>query len=67
MSKKRFRNYGLWVAVGALIVNILIYANVITVSEQANVENLIKGFLHLLELAGIISNPTKPDNKGFNI
>jgi uncharacterized membrane protein len=67
MNKKRLRNYGLWVAVGALLVNILIYANIITVSEQANIENLIQGFLHLLELAGIISNPTKPDNKGFNI
>jgi uncharacterized membrane protein len=59
----RFRNYGLWVAVSALIIDVLIYANVITVTESGQIQALIQRGLEVLVLAGIISNPSI--GKGF--
>jgi uncharacterized membrane protein len=59
----RFRNYGLWVAASALVIDVLIYANVITVAESDQVQALVQRGLEVLVLAGIISNPSQ--GKGF--
>jgi len=65
--KKRYKNYGLWVSVVALVVNVLIYTDVITISESETVTMLANRFLDILALAGIINNPTKPESKGYNL
>lgn len=56
MDLKRFQNYGLWVAVFALVP--LIFeaagANVL----PANYETLTTAILGVLVLAGVVNNPT---------
>jgi uncharacterized membrane protein len=66
-NKKRLRNYGLWVAVLSLVTNILIYSGVITVAESEELTAIVQRFLDLLVLLGILSNPTNPNGKGFNL
>lgn len=66
IDKKRLRNYGLWLAVSALVIDLLIYANIITV-PKAEIEMFVQRFLEIMILLGIVSNPTRPDSKGFNL
>lgn len=65
--KTRYKNYGLWVAALALIVDILIYSGAIPISESEAVRVFINRGLEILILLGVISNPTNPDSKGFNL
>lgn len=73
MNKKRWRNYALWVSVtsqallliqlighltGAFDVTDIMKQDILTVVDVA---------LGLLATLGIISNPTKPDNQGYNL
>ncbi|GIQ70782.1 holin [Xylanibacillus composti] len=67
MNKKRLRNYGLWAAVGALVIDVGIYAGFIPMSESEALNRFVISGLNVLVLAGIVSNPTKPDGKGFNL
>jgi uncharacterized membrane protein len=67
LNKKRLRNYGMWAAVISLAADILIYAGVITVSESETLTSIAQRILELLVLLGIISNPTNPNGKGFNL
>jgi uncharacterized membrane protein len=67
MNKKRLKNYGLWIAVISLVTDVLIYSNVIPVSESQAITGYAQRGLELLVLLGIVSNPTKPDGKGFNL
>lgn len=63
---KRIRNYGLWAAIFAfipLLVEALGDYNIL-VELPGNYEKIVIGFLGILVLAGIISNPTT-ENKGF--
>lgn len=66
-EKKRLKNFGLWVAIVALAIDVLIYAGVVPVSEEAALKGFVQRALEALVLLGIISNPTKPDGKGFNL
>lgn len=65
--KQRFKNYGLWVALIALILDILVYAGVIPLTETEHINMFIQRGLELLVAVGILSNPTKPDGSGFNL
>lgn len=67
MQKKRLRNYGLWLAVIALFIDLGIYAGIIPASESGAITAFAQRGLEVLVLLGIISNPTKPDGKGFNL
>jgi len=66
-EKKRFRNYGLWVAVIALLLDVGIYTGIVPASESETLMSFAQRALEVLVLLGIISNPTKPDGKGFNL
>jgi uncharacterized membrane protein len=63
---KRLKNYGLWVAVFALIPIIADSLKVynINVILPGNYDKLVVGVLGILVLAGIVSNPST-ENKGF--
>ncbi len=62
LDKKRLKNYGLWVAVAAFIPMLLESFGLDVLPENYN--QLIKSFLGILVLLGIINNPTT-ENKGF--
>lgn len=66
-NKKRLRNYGLWVAVIALVIDVLIFTDVISAGESETLTGIAQRGLELLVLLGIVSNPTKPDGGGFNL
>ncbi|WP_432408574.1 holin [Wukongibacter sp. M2B1] len=63
---KRLQNYGLWAAILAFIPLLADSLKVydINVILPGNYEGLVKGFLGILVLAGILSNPTT-SNKGY--
>lgn len=67
MSKKRLRNRGLWVAIAALVLRILVHYGVIPEAESTVLMSFVEHGLDVLILLGIISNPTKPDGKTFNL
>ena len=67
LSKQRFRNVGLWIALTSLVLDILIYAGKINVSDKQEVEILVQRGLEILIGLGVLSNPTKQDGKGFNL
>ncbi|MGG7178619.1 holin [Clostridium paraputrificum] len=56
MENSRFKNYGLWVSIAALIPLILngLGINIL----PANYEEITQAILSILVMAGIISNPT---------
>jgi uncharacterized membrane protein len=58
---KRFKNYGLWVAVAALIGMILQDAGVSITPEKYDA--YVNAILTVLVLAGIVNNPTS--GRGF--
>lgn len=62
MDKKRFKNYGLWLAIAALIPMILngFGINVL----PSNYNEIVNAILAILVMAGILNNPTT-DNKWF--
>lgn len=66
-NKQRLKNYGLWSAVFALVVDLLIYGGVIEVSQSEELKFFAQRLLEMFVLLGILSNPTKPDGKGFNL
>lgn len=55
---ERFKNYGLWFALSALVIDLLIYANVLTVAESGEIEMLVQRALEVLVIAGILNNPS---------
>jgi uncharacterized membrane protein len=58
---KRFKNYGLWVAVAALVGMILQDAGVSVTPEKY--DGYVDAILTVLVLAGIINNPSS--GRGF--
>lgn len=62
MDKSRFKNYGLWVSILALIPLVLngFGVNVL----PPNYEEITQAILSILVMAGILSNPTT-DSKWF--
>ncbi|GIP35524.1 holin [Paenibacillus sp. J2TS4] len=66
LGKKRWRNYGLWAALIALVTDILIYAGLISFTQE-EVEFVTQRILEILVLLGILNNPTSPAGKGFNL
>lgn len=65
MNKKRLKNYGLWVAVASLILMIIQMFGVEIAPEKY--DQIVNAILGVLTLLGVISNPTKPNGKGFNL
>lgn len=66
-SKTRLRNVAMWTAGASLVLDILIYSNVITLVESEQINMLIQRGLELLIIGGILSNPSNPNSKGFNL
>jgi len=72
MKKQRFRNYALWASLVsqlALLVQVLAFAMGWQIEDEqiqawVAVADVILGILSTL---GIISNPTKPDSRGYNL
>jgi uncharacterized membrane protein len=62
LDKKRLKNYGLWVAVAAFIPMLLEAFGLDVLPENYN--QIVKSFLGILVLLGIINNPTT-ENPGF--
>ena len=62
MDMSRFRNYGLWVSIAALIPMILKVFGVDVIPEDY--ENIVQTILSILVMAGILNNPTTK-TKGF--
>ncbi|MGL6173444.1 MAG: hypothetical protein ACRC1P_02395 [Cellulosilyticaceae bacterium] len=58
---ERFKNYGLWVSIAALIPLILQAFGISIIPDYNQIVNAI---LSILVMAGILSNPTT-DNKWF--
>jgi uncharacterized membrane protein len=58
---KRFKNYGLWVAVAALVGMILQDAGISITPEKYDA--YVNAILTVLVLAGIVNNPTS--GRGF--
>jgi uncharacterized membrane protein len=58
---KRFKNYGLWVAVAALVGMVLQDAGVSITPEKYDA--YVNAILTVLVLAGIVNNPTS--GRGF--
>jgi uncharacterized membrane protein len=61
---ERFKNYVLWAAVVALVIDILVYSNVIDISQSQEIQALAQRGLEVLVIAGILSNPSI--GKGFS-
>lgn len=72
VNKKRWRNYALWVSLisqFALLVQLIGLATGHIIPQEliegwVAVANVVLGILSTL---GIISNPTKPNSKGYNL
>lgn len=62
MNLSRFKNYGLWVSVAALIPMVLQGFGVEILPDNYN--QIITAILGILVAAGILNNPTT-DNKGY--
>ena len=62
MDTSRFRNYGLWVSVCALVPMVFKGFGVDILPENYN--DIVYSILSILVMAGILSNPTT-SNKGF--
>jgi len=58
-TKKRLKNYGLWVSVASLILLLLQSFHVHVDSSQYS--DIVKAILSVLVLAGILNNPTTND------
>lgn len=63
MNTQRFKNYGLWLAIGAFIPMLLEAFGVKIL--PANYDELFKALLAILVLAGIINDPNTESTKGF--
>ncbi|SHI89277.1 Uncharacterized membrane protein [Clostridium cavendishii DSM 21758] len=62
MDTSRFKNYGLWVAIFALIPMVLQGFGVNILPD--NYKEIVNAVLGILVMAGILNNPTT-ENKGF--
>ena len=62
MDKSRFKNYGLWVAIFALVPLILQGFGLDILPK--NYQEIVSGILGILVMAGILNNPTT-ETKGF--
>jgi uncharacterized membrane protein len=58
----RFKNYGLWVSIFALVPMVLEACNVRIL--PANYDTIVNTLLGILVVAGILNNPTT-ENKGY--
>ncbi|MEK4512259.1 phage holin [Paenibacillus sp. FSL K6-2524] len=73
MNKTRWRNYALWISVVSQVLLLIQLAGHLTgafdltdVMKQ-ELLTIVDAFLGLLATLGIISNPTKPNNGGYNL
>ena len=62
IDMSRFKNYGLWVAIAALIPMVLKGFNIDILPD--NYQEVINAILAILVMLGIVNNPTT-ENKGF--
>ncbi|WP_059043909.1 phage holin [Paenibacillus rubinfantis] len=73
MSKKRWRNYALWISIvsqGLLLVQLIGHltgAFDLTDVMKQDILTATDLVLGMLATLGIISNPTKPESNGYNL
>lgn len=73
IEKKRIRNYGFWTALIAQLLLVgqlgakLFFDYTIADETSVSVSLFANSILVVLSTLGIISNPTKPSSKGFNL
>lgn len=73
MTKSRWQNYALWTSVIAQVLLVVQLTGQlfgwfdITEALKEEILLLANGILVVLSTLGIISNPTKPDSKGYNL
>ncbi len=63
LDKSRFKNYGLWVSIAALIPLILKCFGIEVI--QGEYQQVVQAILSIFVMLGIVSNPTT-DTKWFN-
>lgn len=63
LDKSRFKNYGLWVSIAALIPLILKCFGIEVI--QGEYEQIVEAILSIFVMLGIVSNPTT-ETKWFN-
>ncbi|MGN2336566.1 phage holin [Clostridium cagae] len=63
LDKSRFKNYGLWVSIAALIPLIIKCFGIEII--QGEYQQVVQAILSILIMLGIVSNPTT-DTKWFN-
>ncbi|MGE6227645.1 hypothetical protein [Paenibacillus chitinolyticus] len=66
-SKTRLRNVGMYIAIASLVLDICIFQGVITPTDSEQYNMFIQRGLEVLVGLGVLSNPTKPTRKGFNL
>lgn len=73
MNKTRWRNYALWISVvsqALLLIQLVGHLTGdfdLTDVLKQELLTIVDVFLGLLATLGIISNPTKPNNGGYNL
>ncbi|MEK5476996.1 phage holin [Paenibacillus sp. FSL R5-0407] len=73
MKKKRWRNYALWVSVASqvvLLIQLIGHLTGLFILTDVMAQEILTAvdiLLGILATLGIISNPTKPDSKGYNL
>lgn len=73
MNKTRWRNYALWISIVSQLLLLIQLAGHLTgafdLTDMLKQEllTIVDVFLGLLATLGIISNPTKPNNGGYNL
>lgn len=61
MEQNRFKSPVVWAAVVAQILTILIVLDVISVSQQDSINQVVAAVLQLLIAFGVLNNPTTPN------
>ncbi|GIP51784.1 MULTISPECIES: phage holin [Paenibacillus] len=73
MKKKRWRNYALWVSVASqvvLLIQLIGHLTGLFILTDVMAQEILTAvdiLLGILATLGIISNPTKPNSKGYNL
>lgn len=55
---ERLKNYGLWVALTAFVLDVCIFAGVIDVTQSQEIEMLVQRALEIAVVAGLLNNPS---------
>jgi hypothetical protein len=66
-GKTRLRNVALWLFFAALVTDIHIFEGTLTPTASEQINFFAQRGLELLVAAGVLSNPTKAETKGYHL